>query len=79
MSLKDALQAHSDPPGRRARCRICVLLEELPVEDASALDEFLSPTRNLGPKPIADALAAEGYGDLYHSVKQHKYVCLARS
>lgn len=79
MGLKDTLETHSQRRGKHPRCRICVLLETLPPEESAALEEFFSPTRNVGPKPIADALAAEGHGSLYHSVKGHMYVCRTQS
>lgn len=78
MGLKDALDTITTT-GRGKRCRICHLLDTLPPDEAAALSAFFDPVRNLGPKPIADVLNDEGYGDLYHSVKQHMYVCMARS
>ena len=79
MGLKDALETHEQRGGRRPKCRICNLIDVLDAEESAALEAFFDPARNVGPKTIADALADEGHGDLYHSVKSHMYICRARS
>ena len=80
MAFKDALEeATTAHHGRGRKCRVCHLLTVLPDSEAEALRAFFDPALNLGPKPIADIMADEGHGDLYHSVKGHMYVCLARS
>lgn len=79
MTLKEALQAHAQSnAGRARRCRICALLDTLPAEDAQALRDYMDPRANLGPRPIAAALEAEGFPGLYHSVKNHLYLCAVR-
>lgn len=79
MGLKEALETHATRPGKRPRCRVCHLIDTLPAEESAALVEFFDPSRNVGPKIIADALYDEGHGDLYHSVKTHYYQCTRRS
>lgn len=79
MGLKDALETHAERAVKRPRCRICALLDTMPADESTALEAFFDPAQNVGPKPIADALRDEGYGDLYHSVKGHMYLCRARS
>lgn len=78
MALKDTLEQYLDHHSGRARtCRICHLIDTLPPDEGQALDAATQPSRNVGPKPIADALAKEGFGDLYQSVRHHIYVCQA--
>lgn len=79
MGLKDTLGKRvAASKGRKVGCRVCDLIDQLPAEDAAALRDFMGRRRRTGPKPIADALAEEGYGtDWYHAVKHHLYVCKA--
>ena len=78
MALSDALKEHATKAGRRRiGCRICDMLPEMPEQDRADLETWFR-TRASGPRPIADALAAEGYGDdLYNAVRHHMYVCKA--
>ena len=78
MALKDALENIDGRPGRRRTCRICTLISELPADEADLLIAVTSRKRNVGPAPIAEALADEGYPGLFHAVKHHIYVCQAR-
>ena len=70
MGLKEALEANSfSRPGYR--CRICVLLDELPKDDAEALREALLDPAVKGSW-IAKALESEGHSVRQNTVQRHR-------
>ena len=73
-------QALDETPqtGRAMRCRICQLIDTLPEPDATDLATAMRPESGIGPKRLTEALALEGYPDMYHSVKHHRYICVGR-
>lgn len=79
MAFKDALDGRQRS-NRAERCRVCVLIEELPEPDASDLAHAIRVGSGYGLKRVVDALDAEYPDPLgwYHSAKHHRYICAAK-
>ena len=74
MAFKDSLEA-IPTTGRSHACRICQLIDEWPDDEADALAVAARQGSGLSLIKVANALEAEGYPGLFHSVKSHRYVC----
>lgn len=75
MALAERL-ATAQPKPRGLPCPISLILQQLPPEDAAALqtalDIPLGQSGRLGARVIADELAHEGYEIHYAGVEKHR-------
>lgn len=75
MSLVDKL-ASLEPKINRARCGVCMVLENVDKKEADLLNELMSvpvgsPTR-ITDKQLSDVLRSEGYEVSSNSVYRHR-------